>query len=280
MAQRLCNCFPASLRSKCVKVLLFPRDLKWEEKLRLLTGYTFIDVDDENDLIGGKSIEEIFLIPRTDQFAEHLSLNQENFRKNNYKFATTEYKVIDQLSNKVKLSNHILQSYLPQKFNFDDVKYPCYLKYEYGDYSETVWKVNNYSKLSKKTKNLILDKDYVIQEAIPGKREYSTSFIVDRGSIVFNAGYFHSYSTDLFVWPYDKANACTRFKLKKESSLITIFQEFLTDYHGIINCNYKIVDGEPKILEFNPRLSGDIFHITKQELNTMIKLYCKISTDF
>lgn len=263
-----------------MKILLFPRDLKWEEKLQRQTGYTFIDVDDENDLIGRKSIEEVFLIPRTDQFAAHLSLNQRSFRENNYKFVTSEYKLIDQLANKVKLSNHVLQSYLPKKYNFDDVKYPCYLKYEYGHYSETVWKVNNYSELSKKTKNLILDKDYVIQEAVPGNKEYSTSFIVDRGSIVFSAGYFHSYSTDLFVWPYDKADAFARFKLNKNSSLIKIFQEFLTDYHGIINCNYKIIGGKPKILEFNPRLSGDIFHITRRELNYMIKLYCKISTDF
>jgi hypothetical protein len=122
-----------------------------------------------------------------------------------------------------------------------------------------------------------INEDYIIQEAILDSREYSTQFIVDGGKIVFHSSYYDEYDSNLFIWPRDKSISTIRFRLDDEK--LKVFEDFFVDYNGLINCNYKVHNGQLKILEFNPRLSGDIYAMSKTDLNELIHLYLKHASE-
>ena len=259
-----------------MKILLYPCELQWIMLLMISTEYNYIYKTFDN-IINNK-VNNIILIPKDDSFALFLCKNKEKISNNNYKFMTCDnIGTIENLSNKVNLSRNKLQKYLPETYSMNNITYPCILKYSTGEHSNGVFKINNKLELQEKITNKIINKDYILQEAIINKNEYSTQFLLYNGKIVFHASYYDEYEDDLFIWPYGTSKKRVNFKLNETSFIFNIFKKFFINYNGLINCNYKIVNNKLKILEFNPRLSGDIFYIEKYELKQLINLYCKYS---
>ncbi len=262
-------------RHTAPRIILHPRNSIWNPAkiLGKNTSYRF-SYRSLRQLETQKSRQSNALIPLCDSFAMHMSENSEKLRQNNYKFMTCKTgSDLQALSNKARLAGHRLQQYLPKTYGLTDVCYPCVLKYSEGYGSNGVFKIGNEKEFDEKTRNLTLNKDYVIQEAIMDKREYSTQFLVNDGKIVFQCGYYDEYISQLFIWPRDKSVATTRFLLDSDGEEFRIFEEFFEDYTGLINCNYKIKEGRLKVLEFNPRLSGDIYNFRKADLEMLISSY-------
>lgn len=217
------------------------------------------------------------LIPLADDFGVYLCDNGSEARKNNYLFMSSETGTIAQaLSNKAQLAKHPLQDHLPRTYGHDDVCYPCILKYSEGYLSNGVFKIENAHELRQKTHGMILNEGYIIQEAIVASREYSTQFIVDDGKIVFQCGYYDDYANEIFIWPRDKRVARAKYLLDPNGDEFKVFEQFFEGYTGLINCNYKMKDGRLKILEFNPRLSGDIYAFSRADLQSLILKYVEL----
>ena len=226
-----------------------------------------------------KSKQVKVLIPISDCFAAHLSENSKKIRKNNYVFLScSSSTALQALSNKAQLALHPMQQHLPKTYTLTDVCYPCFLKYSEGYASNRVFKIENEEELHEKKRNMILNKEYILQEAIFASREYSTLFLVNDGKIVFQCGSYDEYCSDLFIWPRDKSVATVNFLLDPNGNEIEVFEQFFKGYTGLINCNYKLSDGDLKILEFNPRLSADIYNFSKADLEQLIKAYRELAT--
>jgi hypothetical protein len=216
------------------------------------------------------------LMPLSDDFAVITCDQRQHLQDQNYQFMTCdESDTIDRLANKVKLANHELQEYLPRTYTRDAVVYPCVLKYNQDGASFGVFQINNEAELDDKTRNKTLNVDYIIQEAILDTKEYSTQFLVHEGRIAVHCSYYDNHDQSLFIWPRDKSTSTERFKLDENSDLYRTFARFLRDYNGLINCNYKLPQGNLKVLEFNARLSGDIYVFNKDELNKLIATYLR-----
>ncbi|MDB4540476.1 hypothetical protein N9250_02180 [bacterium] len=229
-----------------------------------------------DQLINKKPMVPQVLIPISDAFAVYLSENSRQIRDNNYLFMSCRTgAMVETLSNKVKLSSHRLQQFLPQTYDRNNISYPCILKYREGGYSTGVFRIENKDELDNRTIGKIVNEDYIIQEAILDSREYSTQFIVHDGKIIFHSSYYDDYDSNLFIWPRDNSISTTKFRLHEDDEKLKVFEEFFTDYNGLINCNYKVNNGQLRILEFNPRLSGDIYTISKTDLQKLIRLYLK-----
>ena len=221
------------------------------------------------------------LIPRalisvSDEFAIHLSENRRRIRENKYLFMSCRTgATVEMLSNKVKLSQHRLQEFLPRSYDSKNISYPCILKYGESAYSSGVFRIEDEDELDERTLGKIINEDYIVQEAILDSREYSTQFIVHEGKIVFHSSYYDEYDSNLFIWPRDESISTTRFRLDEDDEMFKVFEDFFVDYNGLINCNYKVHNGHLKILEFNPRLSGDIYAMSKTDLNELVDVYLK-----
>ena len=257
------------------KIVLHPKNAIWEPSkfLNKRTRYKFI-YRSLNELIHQKANKPYVLIPIADDFAVYLCENKKHLKDNDYRFLTcSNRQIIESLANKVSLSNHVLQEYLPESYSIENVVYPCVLKYNKGGFSTGVFKINNEVELKEKTIGKQINQDYIIQEAILDKREYSTQFLVHDGKIVFHASYYDEYENRLFIWPHVKSTRRVGLSLDENDAVFQVFEKFLVEFNGLINCNYKLQDGGLKILEFNARLSGDIYGIDKRELNELIGLY-------
>ena len=218
------------------------------------------------------------LISLSDEFAVYLSENSRRMRENKYLFmACRTGEIVELLSNKVKLSTHRLQEFLPETYDSKNISYPCILKYGESAHSSGVFRIEDKDELDSKTLGRTINEDYIIQEAILDSRECSTQFIVHDGKIVFHTSYYDEYDSKLFIWPRDKSISTIRFRLDDEK--LKVFEEFFVDYNGLINCNYKVHDGHLKILEFNPRLSGDIYAMSKTDLNELVDVYLKYASE-
>jgi predicted ATP-grasp superfamily ATP-dependent carboligase len=218
------------------------------------------------------------LISLSDEFAVYLSENSRRMRENKYLFmACRTGEIVELLSNKVKLSTHRLQEFLPETYDSKNISYPCILKYGESAHSSGVFRIEDKDELDSKTLGRTINEDYIIQEAILDSRECSTQFIVHDGKIVFHTSYYDEYDSKLFIWPRDKSISTIRFRLDDEK--LKVFEEFFVDYNGLINCNYKVHDGHLKILEFNPRLSGDIYAMSKTDLNELVDVYLKHASE-
>jgi predicted ATP-grasp superfamily ATP-dependent carboligase len=229
-------------------------------------------------LIRNKAMVSQALISLSDEFAVYLSENSRRMRENKYLFmACRTGEIVELLSNKVKLSTHRLQEFLPETYDSKNISYPCILKYGESAHSSGVFRIEDKDELDSKTLGRTINEDYIIQEAILDSRECSTQFIVHDGKIVFHSSYYDEYDSKLFIWPRDKSISTIRFRLDDEK--LKVFEEFFVDYNGLINCNYKVHDGHLKILEFNPRLSGDIYAMSKTDLNELVDVYLKHASE-
>lgn len=216
------------------------------------------------------------LMPVSDDFAVVISDQGQQLRDQNYLFMTCDDSdTINRLANKVRLAKHELLEYLPRTYTRDDIVYPCVLKYNQDGYSFGVFQIKNEAELDDKTRDKTLNVDYIIQEAILDTKEYSTQFLVHEGKIVFHCSYYNNHDQSIFIWPRDKSTSTVRYTLDEDSDLFRAFARFLSKYNGLINCNYKLPQGNLKVLEFNARLSGDIYVFNKDELNELIGTYLR-----
>ena len=260
------------------RIVLHPENDVWDpiKLLRKKTAFRYA-YRSLSQLEGQKCKRPHALIPLSDKFGVYLADNGAAVRNNNYVFMCANTgKETHALSNKAQLANHPLQDYLPKTYGHDDVCYPCILKFSEGYLSNGVFRIDNEEQLRAKARSMILNEEYIIQEAIVDSREYSTQFVVDDGKIVFQCGYYDNYETEIFIWPRDKRVSRARFLLDPQGEAFKIFEQFFEGYTGLINCNYKIKHGQMKILEFNPRLSGDIYAFSRTDLQKLILKYLEL----
>lgn len=116
-----------------------------------------------------------------------------------------------------------------------------------------------------------LGPDWLLQEIVPGEYEYSTTVLMDHGTIVDYACSRYKFSRDVYVWPaleYSKSDHVS----VPEHHLGTM-QLLLTNFTGIGNVNYKIrPDGRMCIFEVNPRVGGDlVWDVPKPRVRAMFE---------
>lgn len=94
--------------------------------------------------------------------------------------------------------------------------------------------------------------DYFREEFVPGRREYASHILFKDGRIVHALTIEYGYATD---YPVKGRNAPT-YMLICRCAWLARFADMLRalDFEGLCCVNYKLRDGEPVVLEINPRL--------------------------
>ncbi|TQV74661.1 hypothetical protein FLL45_06785 [Aliikangiella marina] len=100
----------------------------------------------------------------------------------------------------------------------------------------------------------IADPDFFTQALVLGNREYATHIYFHRGKIQYSLNIEYLFDKALPIKGQDKALTRTVCR----SRFLTLFSKILAaiEYEGICCINYKIENGEPMILEINPRVGG------------------------
>jgi len=195
------------------------------------------------------------------------------------------------LSNKQALatraeSDPIARRHLPRTYEvgqtFDDDKFPVYLKKATGTYSATVLKARDRSHFQKLVATRVkVDAEadqWFVQEAIKGTLEYSVTLLVVYGRIEFAAAYSLEFATDAPVWPRDSPLKNSTKVHSLSLSEFAALKHFVRDYHGIVNCNYKLDSaGKLIVIEFNTRISGDVVYLSHRATRLVLQMYVEES---
>ena len=186
-------------------------------------------------------------------------------------------------------SDPIARRHLPRTYEvgqtFDDDEFPVYLKKATGTYSTTVLQARNRSHFQELVATRVkVDTEadqWFVQEAIKGTLEYSVTLLVVYGRIEFAAAYSLEYATDAFIFPRDSHLKKSKTMHSLSLSEFAALKHFVRDYHGVVNCSYKLDSaGKLIIIEFNARISGDVWflpHHCHQATRLYLQMYVEES---
>ena len=98
----------------------------------------------------------------------------------------------------------------------------------------------------------------LLQEWVPGPTEFATSMVLRNGEIYAAATVIYEYDRPDYHWP-SCHEVARRFPAAADPRHLRVLRCFLADFSGVCNANYKLNPRhEMRILEFNPRLGGDL----------------------
>ena len=272
---------------------------------------TFLKTFENIKNMKNKTINQnFFIIPTSDLTAKQLCQDQKFWQEKKVGFLTCPFLILNSLSNKVQLAQipnkpefEELKEYLPvsyfiynhSTFNENqnkeikeksvlkeqDIKYPCLIKADVGEWGKTVKLLPNERYLIKYFP-FFEDKSFVIQECIINDEEWSTQMLVYNGKILYHATKLLKMNQDKFVRPYVKIVE-TKTDVKINEQTLNIFKKFVCNYSGFINVNYKYSfctknkTETLKILEFNTRLAANCATMNTNIFEKMIFKYINLS---
>jgi len=107
-----------------------------------------------------------------------------------------------------------------------------------------------------KYKKLILSDDFLCQEVLISHKEYATHLLVNNGKILRSICVEYTFPTSLPIKGVDSPDI-TRIV---SESFPHLWSELMMEisYSGICCINYKICNGDPKLMEINPRFGGSL----------------------
>ncbi|CAK0910354.1 unnamed protein product [Prorocentrum cordatum] len=98
---------------------------------------------------------------------------------------------------------------------------------------------------------------WVLQELVPGRVEHSVSLLVLAGRILDSVGTAYECDRDVYIWPHVRGARVSARVVPPEE--LAVMEQFLVDYSGVCNFNYKLPEGGGmRIFEINTRVGGDL----------------------
>jgi predicted ATP-grasp superfamily ATP-dependent carboligase len=116
--------------------------------------------------------------------------------------------------------------------------------------------------------------EYIIQEYIPGRCEYASHILFNRGKIRHITTVKNYHASDFYIQGLKDAPIKSEF-VPTDRNVVEIFEKILTaiDYCGICCFDYKLKDcGTPLIFEINPRPGASLTY-SRPVFDEMIERY-------
>ena len=102
----------------------------------------------------------------------------------------------------------------------------------------------------------INDPDYFCQEFIPGASEFATHILFARGKIIKALNIMYAFESDTPI----KGQDSDIYKVIHRCPYLKLFGRVLRTigFEGLCCVNYKVAQGQPFLLEINPRFGGSL----------------------
>jgi predicted ATP-grasp superfamily ATP-dependent carboligase len=122
----------------------------------------------------------------------------------------------------------------------------------------------------RKYTELITNEDYFCQEIIEGVKESATHILFKNGKIVDSLTVEYTFYNDKPI-NGKEAFMCSNIVKCSHLGLFTAILKSI-DYQGICCFDYKLVNGQPKVFEINPRLGGSLSNYFSALLPSLVRM--------
>lgn len=199
--------------------------------------------------------------------ATGIAERQEELRAAGWKVLTCDPALVTRLNDKVAFLSYArelgLSSYLPERYITSlDAVYPCILKFatgEFGINTHLVRAAEDVQDVTGRTPEAgALEPEWLLQELVPGRLEYSTSMLVVEGEVVDVVCMRYEYDSEEYVWPQVR-EVNRHLEASVPGEHLAAMKLLLHGYSGFCNFNYKVrPDGRPCFFEANARVGADL----------------------
>ena len=247
------------------KKILFSRRDDWEAGMRsALKGHDphFLEFDaadpDSFDLI----------VPTRLQDARYFNRNFSHL--NGVKALVPSDEAIDACDHKRefvrRLATRGFSRYLPA--SGDDLGYPYLLKRSVSEWGVDIHIIDG-AEAEAAHRRELESGDYLKQQYIDGRTEYTTHLLMAAGRNVFMRSVEFGFTEPLHVKGKSFQHASQALVDHRRHS--ALFEDVMNsfDFQGFCCFNYKLVDGVPKIFEVNPRYGASMTLFLAEAINTL-----------
>jgi len=203
-----------------------------------------------------------WLLAAKDDMALCISRLQTELLAAGWKVLTCDEKVINRLSNKANLSDYAkrlgMLGHLPQHWVTPaEAQYPCLLKAAVGEHGQNIHIVNSMEEVLDVTTDGF-GSTWLLEELCEGSIELSVSLLVVSGEILDAVCTEYEYDQEQYVWPH-VGEVGRRSYDNIPAEHLAVMKDFLFEYSGICNFNYKVrPNGRMCIFEVNTRVGADL----------------------
>lgn len=132
---------------------------------------------------------------------------------------------------------------------------PYILKKRSGSWGQDCYVIRS-EEDEQKHLSLIQDPNYFCQHLVPGSAEFATHILFKNGRILKALNVRYEFSTDLPIKGQDPALVQVICRCRYLDLWTKVLQHIR--FEGLCCVNYKIANGEPFLLEINPRFGGSL----------------------
>jgi len=203
-----------------------------------------------------------WLLPAQEETAIAIAEHRAELRRVGWKVLSSAPEVVSRLGNKASfrdLARELgLEAALPKHYDDpESAEYPCVIKPAVGTWGKDTHIVY-YAEECRRHGGDNVGSQYVLQELISGRMEYSTSLLCNNGEILDAVCTRYEYNREQYVWPNDVEEVGHDY-VSVPAEHMDLMRRFLGGFSGVCNFNYKLrYDGAMCIFEVNPRVGGDL----------------------
>jgi predicted ATP-grasp superfamily ATP-dependent carboligase len=245
---------PAIIPSWCKRILFSKRD-SWEYSIRQDFDY-FPKVELEfSDLSVDAVARADIVVPY--EFSDLLWLAEHPELTQNKRIPIPSSQVVEICHNKLLFNSKLIElgfnNLLPK--THISLEPPFILKPNEGENSDGIFFVSSHEILERNAEE-INKRQSVKQEFIRGKYEYATHMIMRKGELLAELTIQYRFNSEYPVKGKTPEMWRRAVKCPEIQKLAKILRAI--GYEGICCFNYKILDGQLKLIELNPRFGGSL----------------------
>lgn len=116
--------------------------------------------------------------------------------------------------------------------------------------------------------------DYIVQEYIHGQEEYDAVFVFNKGNVVSAFAYLCGFKEKEYIKFKDDIKIASYKKVILDNTIVKKIEEIMRPFCFTGTCcfDFKLVNGELRIFEINPRIDGSLTSLwNKNDLADVIR---------
>jgi ATP-grasp domain-containing protein len=145
--------------------------------------------------------------------------------------------------------------YIPKLGNRATLTLPYILKKRIGEWGKDCFVVRNPEDEAMQL-GRITNSEYFCQELIPGSEEFATHILFVGGRIIKALNIKYEFRCDTPIKGQDTAIAQSVYRCQFLDEFAQILEAI--QFQGLCCVNYKVANGQPFLLEINPRFGGSL----------------------
>ena len=153
--------------------------------------------------------------------------------------------------------------------SLDDIVFPCVFKCTRRNGGQGIYRLVDRAQLDDLARStLSAGEGFIVQAWVGGFSEYVTHAVFQKGRMIWHTTFQFDLACEQSIRDARVTGISDSLRVDTPATLVQALERIAGDLNlsGPVNIDYKLVDGQPLILEINPRLGGSLMRPVNKDL--------------